>query len=129
MAGIMSKGIAKQLSLVGVSNNTSLDPAPANATVPTWASDASLVAALQQAEIRLWDSIQGAASVLYTEVWSPLYDSASNTFTIGDLGAISPSGTEGEYIKHLKRALIDERIRRRCAAVVVWLPRLGRSKN
>lgn len=92
----MAKGCAKQLALAGVSNNTSLDPPPANATVPDWASDASLVAALQQAETRLWDSIQGAASVLYTEVWSPLYDAASNTFTIGDLGAISPTGTEGE---------------------------------
>lgn len=81
----MAKGIAKQLALAGVSS-PNLDALPANATKPAWANNATLVSQLQQAQTRLWDSIAGSRSVLYTEVWSPVYDASRNTFTIGDLG-------------------------------------------
>lgn len=52
-----------------------------------------------QAQARLWMSIEGSASALYTEVLSPIFDTANNTFAIGDLGAISPTGTEGDAIQ------------------------------
>lgn len=93
----MAKGIARQLALAGASNSTSLDLLPPNATKPEWAmTNPELIPALQAAEIRLWDSIAGSADVLYTEVWTPIFDNSTNTFSIGDLGAISPTGTEGE---------------------------------
>ncbi len=68
-------------------------------TVPPWCSNKNLTNALTQAQTRLWDSITGSAPDLYTEVLSPVFSTANNNFTIGDLGAISPSGTEGDAIQ------------------------------
>jgi hypothetical protein len=67
--------------------------------VPTWCNNTQLVDELKQAQTRLWDSIEGSSSVLYTEVWSPIYSKTNNTFSIGDLGAISEEGTEGDAIQ------------------------------
>ena len=66
---------------------------------PGWCSNSTLVENLTSAQIRLWDSIQGSAPALYTEVLSPIFDSTNGTFSIGDLGAISPTGTEGDAIQ------------------------------
>lgn len=66
---------------------------------PSWCTDSTLVDHLSQAQIRLWDSIQGSAPALYTEVLSPIFDLSNGTFSIGDLGAISPTGTEGDAIQ------------------------------
>jgi hypothetical protein len=66
---------------------------------PGWCSNSTLVENLTSAQIRLWDSIQGSAPALYTEVLSPVFDSTNGTFSIGDLGAISPTGTEGDAIQ------------------------------
>jgi hypothetical protein len=40
-----------------------------------------------------------APPALYTEVWSPIFDNTTGTFSVGDLGAISPTGTEGDAIQ------------------------------
>lgn len=53
---------------------------------------------LLSTQTRLWDSIERSAPALYTEVLSPIFDPNNNKFTIGDLGAISPTGTEGDAI-------------------------------
>ena len=45
------------------------------------------------------DIIAGSAPALYTEVLSPVFSSANNTFTVGDLGAFSLTGTEGDAIQ------------------------------
>lgn len=90
--GIMAQGIGRQLALCGLSNTTLVAP-PVNASQPRWCSDQALTSGLLAAQTRLWDSIAGSASVLYTEVWTPVFNNGS--FTIGDLGAISPTGTEG----------------------------------
>lgn len=66
---------------------------------PSWCSNSTLVENLGSAQTRLWDSIQGSAPALYTEVLSPIFQGDNNTFTIGDLGAISPTGTEGDAIQ------------------------------
>lgn len=65
---------------------------------PTWCSNSTLVDDLVSAQTRLRDAIEGSAPALYTEVLSPIFDPNNNTFTIGDLGAISPTGTEGDAI-------------------------------
>lgn len=106
--GLMASGITKQLRLCGqgsgatvaVNTSTSCTQAALTAaTSPTWCNNSQLVSDLQQAETRLWDSIAGSASVLYTEVWSPIYSKENSTFSIGDLGAISEEGTEGDAIQ------------------------------
>lgn len=66
---------------------------------PDWCSNGNLTSALLQAQARLWTSIEGSAPALYTEVLSPIFESQNNTFTIGDLGAISPTGTEGDAVQ------------------------------
>lgn len=119
--GLMASGISKQLGLCGLSNVTQLQTSIAgkySASVwirtpsknmsliiaplgpqPSWCSNTNLTSALQQAQIRLWDSIVGSAPALYTEVLSPVWSSSNNTFLLGDLGAISPEGTEGDAIQ------------------------------
>ena len=64
-----------------------------------WCNDTTLTSALTQAQARLWTSIEGSAPALYTEVLSPVFDGSNGTFTIGDLGAISPEGTEGDAVQ------------------------------
>lgn len=66
---------------------------------PDWCRNQTLKTQLQQAQIRLWDSITGSAPALYTEVLSPVFNNSTGVFSIGDLGAISPSGTEGDAIQ------------------------------
>ena len=96
--GLMAAGLSRQLGLCNLSSETQLQYD--NTTVkPSWCSNTTLTAALSSAQTRLWDSIQGSASALFTEVLSPVFDNSTNTFTIGDLGAISPSGTEGDAIQ------------------------------
>ncbi|GFZ48643.1 hypothetical protein JCM24511_06392 [Saitozyma sp. JCM 24511] len=96
--GLMASGISKQLGLCGLSNVTQLQTSIAGPQ-PSWCSNTNLTSALQQAQIRLWDSIVGSAPALYTEVLSPVWSSSNNTFLLGDLGAISPEGTEGDAIQ------------------------------
>jgi len=93
--GLMASGLSRQLGLCGLSNTTQLESS-LSGTVPSWCTNTTLTNALTQAQTRLWDSIVGSAPALYTEVLSPVFSTANNTFTIGDLGAISPSGTEGD---------------------------------
>lgn len=104
---LMANGLINQLSRCGLENDTRVDyienPATSNSTKksssqPSWCKT-SLVNDLQNAQTLLWDSISGSSSVLYTEVWSPLFDNQTNKFTIGDLGAISPTGTEGDAVQ------------------------------
>lgn len=96
--GLMASGISRQLGLCGLSNSTQLQTT-LGGDQPSWCSDSALTSALTQAQARLWTSIEGSAPALYTEVLSPVFDGANNTFTIGDLGAISPTGTEGDAVQ------------------------------
>lgn len=95
---LLASGISRQLGLCGLSNSTQLEPAPTSEK-PTWCTDDTLISALTQAQARLWTAIEGSAPALYTEVLSPLFAAENGNFTIGDLGAISPTGTEGDAIQ------------------------------
>ncbi|KAJ9096780.1 hypothetical protein QFC21_005050 [Naganishia friedmannii] len=104
---LMAAGLAKQLDLCGKANGTNVDyPERSLANnIPTWCNT-SLVTDLQSAQTRLWQSIGGSASgelierdTLFSEVYTPLFSNTTNSFTIGDLGAISPTGTEGDAIQ------------------------------
>ncbi|KAK4689008.1 hypothetical protein P7C73_g1082, partial [Tremellales sp. Uapishka_1] len=97
--GLMASGLSRQLGLCGLSNETQSQAPSSMDTIPSWCSDSTLTSSLLSAQTRLWDSIVGSAPDLYTEVLSPVFNSANNTFTIGDLGAISPEGTEGDAIQ------------------------------
>ncbi|CAK9782375.1 hypothetical protein CC85DRAFT_310507 [Cutaneotrichosporon oleaginosum] len=83
-------------------------------TKPPWCA---LAPALRQAQMRLWDAIAGAESVLWTEVWSPVLQ--GDRFAIGDLGAISTDGSEGDAVQlwsYTFLALRDARTGRPVAA-------------
>ena len=115
----MAAGLAKQLDLCGLANGTNVDypERSLKGSVPSWCNT-SLATDLQQVQLRLWDSIGGSSSgqswspshrcydaddialaALFSEVYTPLFDNSTNSFTIGDLGAISPTGTEGDAIQ------------------------------
>jgi hypothetical protein len=105
---LMAAGITKQLNRCGPNITPQADYSDnyttttmGNSTtsvVPSWCNT-SLVADLQAGQTLLWEAIAGSSSALYTEVWSPLFSNSTNTFSIGDLGAISPSGTEGDAVQ------------------------------
>lgn len=117
--GLMASGISRQLGLCNLSSNTQLEPVPSTATGPSWCNDTALTTALTQAQYRLWDSIAGSAPALYTEVLSPVFDAGTGKFSIGDLGALSPEGTEGDAIQLWSYGflgLIDPRSERAVAA-------------
>ncbi|WWD19585.1 hypothetical protein CI109_104046 [Kwoniella shandongensis] len=104
--GLMASGLTHQLALCNRTSSTSSDqisPVSTTTTPPTWCTNNALVQGLLQAQQRLWYSIAGSAPALYTEVLSPIWSIGINggngTFTIGDLGAISPTGTEGDAIQ------------------------------
>lgn len=83
----MAAGVERQLKLCDGSNGGEGEPG--------WCS---LAFALRQAQTRLWDSIAGSASVLWTEVWTPVFNQ-NGTFSIGDLGKLSSDGSEGDAIQ------------------------------
>lgn len=95
--GMMAAGLSRQLGRCGLSNNTQLE-ASTNDTAPVWCNDTTLTNALEQSQTRLWSSIHGTQDAIWTEVWSPVYDNSTNSFIIGDLGALS-QGTEGDAIQ------------------------------
>lgn len=98
--GLMASGISRQLGLCGLSNSTQLTSTNNTTSIkPSWCSNTSLTTSLISAQYRLWDSIAGSASALYTEVLSPVWNNSSNRFSIGNLGEISPEGTEGDAIQ------------------------------
>ena len=117
--GLMASGISRQLGLCSLSPSTQLEPLPTNYTRPSWCSDTALTTALTQAQYRLWDSIAGSAPALYTEVLSPVWSNSTGNFSIGDLGALSPEGTEGDAIQLWSYGflgLVDPRTGRAVAA-------------
>lgn len=98
----MASGISRQLGLCGLSNSTQLSSASNTpSTLPSWCLNLTLVSSLLSAQARLWDSIAGSASALYTEVLSPVFSNSTGTgrFTIGNLGELAPEGTEGDAIQ------------------------------
>lgn len=97
----MAAGLERQLALCASSK-------------PAWCE---LAPALKDAQLRLWDAIQGSAPVLWTEVWSPVL--GNGRFSIGDLGAISADGSEGDAVQlwsYAFLALRDARTGRPVAA-------------
>lgn len=114
---LMAAGVARQLSACGRSNDTLIHPA---AEWAPWCRDKKLVTALQQAQIRLWDSIEGSAPVLYNETWVPVWNGTEGRFTIGDLATLSPSAAEGNAFRlwsYGMLALVDPRTGRPIAEV------------
>lgn len=83
----MAAGVGRQLKLC--------DPSASTSATPRWCDE--LAPALKDAQLRLWDSIAGSESVLWTEVWSPILHDGK--FSIGDLGAISADGSEGDAVQ------------------------------
>lgn len=58
--GLMAGGIARQLGLCGIKGTASVDINSPPIPRPSWCDDANLVQGLQDAETRLWNSINGA---------------------------------------------------------------------
>ncbi len=114
----MAAGLARQLDFCADGqNSTSVDTNPTPTPAPEWCADADFVQTLRNAQERLWTSIRGAkdreslshyglraflltrfSTELYSEVWSYSFDNATNTFSVADLAALSPSGTESDAI-------------------------------
>ncbi|KAF8190877.1 hypothetical protein BJ912DRAFT_315929 [Pholiota molesta] len=96
---LMAGGIARQLSFCTNLNTTTVDINPAPSVQPAWCNDTTLVQNIQAAQDRLWTSIKGASSSIYSEVWSYSFDNATNLFSVADLAALSPDGTESDAIQ------------------------------
>ncbi|KAF8512552.1 hypothetical protein BU17DRAFT_54049 [Hysterangium stoloniferum] len=95
---LMAAGIARQLKFCGnstISIDIELPPSP----TPSWCSDKSLVSSLKAAQTRLWTSIKGAETQIFSEVWSYDFDRTTNQFSVGDLAVLSPQGTESDAIQ------------------------------
>ncbi|RPD61023.1 hypothetical protein L226DRAFT_612754 [Lentinus tigrinus ALCF2SS1-7] len=97
--GLMASGLARQLGFCSRDNTTTVDTNPTPSPAPSWCSDADFVQSLRDAQTRLWTSIQGAKSEIYSEVWSYAFDNSTNTFSVVDLASLSPSGTESDAIQ------------------------------
>ncbi|KAK7036505.1 hypothetical protein VNI00_011702 [Paramarasmius palmivorus] len=96
--GLMAGGLARQLGFcLEERSEAAVDTNPA-ITPPTWCSDAEFLQSLQDAERRLWDSINGAPQNLYSEVWSYNYDKQAKQFSVADLSRLS-GGTESDAIQ------------------------------
>jgi len=95
---LMAGGLARQLGFC-LSDTTSVDINPPPSPQPAWCGDAALVKSLQAAQTRLWGSINGASSSIYSEVWSYAFDNTTKTFSVADLATLSPSGTESDAIQ------------------------------
>jgi hypothetical protein len=101
--GLMASGISKQLGLCGLSNVTQLQTSVAGTcsalvSISSPSKNMSLIVAPLGPQPS-WCSNTNLTSALYTEVLSPVWSSSNNTFLLGDLGAISPEGTEGDAIQ------------------------------
>ena len=151
--GMMAAGVGRQLALCGAGSSSlesvTVSSAPSNGTEgqPKWCSDRQLVLALHAAQGRLWDAIAGSKDVLYTEVWSPVFqppkqprgnstspltgngtapaagDSADGgSFAIGDLGKLSPEGTEGDAIQLWSYGFLAQIDPRTGTPVANWRP-------
>ncbi|WOO80634.1 uncharacterized protein LOC62_03G004159 [Vanrija pseudolonga] len=94
---LMAAGVARQLAACAPSNNRT--PLRRAAPWAPWCRDKKLVAALEQAQTRLWDSIAGSAPVLYNEMWVPVWNATEGKFTIGDLATLNPSAPEGNAFR------------------------------
>ncbi|KAF4621368.1 hypothetical protein D9613_001000 [Agrocybe pediades] len=95
---LMAGGIARHLGFCNP-NSTSVDINPPPSPLPAWCGDSLLVQSLQDAQRRLWSSIKGAFGNVYSEVWSYDFDETTKTFSVADLAALSPSGTESDAIQ------------------------------
>ncbi|RDX43809.1 hypothetical protein OH76DRAFT_1409762 [Lentinus brumalis] len=97
--GLMASGLARQLGFCSPDSTTNVDTNPAPSPAPSWCSDAAFVQSLRDAQTRLWTSIRGAKSEIYSEVWSYTFDNATNAFSVADLASLSPFGTESDAIQ------------------------------
>ncbi|PPQ80092.1 hypothetical protein CVT26_012149 [Gymnopilus dilepis] len=97
---LMAGGLARQL---GFCNSTisasSVDINPVPSPKPAWCGDTALMQSLQAAQSTLWASIKGAASNIYSEVWSYSFDNTTKVFSVADLASLSPDGTESDAIQ------------------------------
>ncbi|KAH9485673.1 hypothetical protein JR316_0002583 [Psilocybe cubensis] len=94
---LMAGGLARQLKFC-LTNTTSVDINPLPSPPPAWCGDAELVQSLQDAQTRLWASINGASDNIYSEVWSYAFDQSTKTFSVADIAALS-SGVESDAIQ------------------------------
>jgi len=97
--GLMAGGLARQLRFCLTNNGTAVDTNTAPTPPPTWCSDKAFVQSLLDAQTRLWNSINGARSQIFSEVWSYSFDNDTNSFSVADLVKLSPTGTESDAIQ------------------------------
>ncbi|KZP01238.1 hypothetical protein CALVIDRAFT_474889 [Calocera viscosa TUFC12733] len=95
---LMAAGIARQLKFCN-SSVPSVDINPSPASPPAWCQSFGLVQDLQNAQVNLWQAINGARSEIFTEVWTYTFDNTSNRFSVADLALLSPTGTESDAIQ------------------------------
>ncbi|KDQ56402.1 hypothetical protein JAAARDRAFT_195047 [Jaapia argillacea MUCL 33604] len=95
--GLMAGGLLRQLGFCSPITTVDINPPPQ--PPPSWCSNTTFVQALRDAQMRLWTSINGAKSQIYSEVWSYSFNNATNDFSVADLGSLSPEGTESDAIQ------------------------------
>ncbi|KAF8911624.1 hypothetical protein CPB84DRAFT_1912879 [Gymnopilus junonius] len=97
---LMTGGLARQLGFCNsTASASSVDINPPPSPKPVWCGDLALVQRLQAAQARLWTSINGASSSIYSEVWSYSFDNTTKMFSVADLATLSPDGTESDAIQ------------------------------
>ncbi|OZJ04898.1 hypothetical protein BZG36_02511 [Bifiguratus adelaidae] len=89
---MMAYGLAKQLG-------NSPDSTSTNSTTNSTTLDPTVVSPLKDAQKALWNIINSQPSVKYTEVWSWTYNNASDSYSVTDLGSLSPTGTESDAVQ------------------------------
>ncbi|KZT50991.1 hypothetical protein CALCODRAFT_504066 [Calocera cornea HHB12733] len=95
---LMAAGIARQLKFCN-SSVPSVDINPSPSQPPTWCQNTGLVQGLKNAQMNLWQAINGARSEIFTEVWSYTFDNSTEKFGVADLALVSPTGTESDAIQ------------------------------
>ncbi|KAF8624481.1 hypothetical protein AX17_007110 [Amanita inopinata Kibby_2008] len=96
---VMASGLARQLSFCSPNSTVNVDFYTPPASTPAWCKDARFVQSIKDAQARMWDVIRGGRSEIYSELWSYSFDNKTNQFSVEDLAALSPTGTESDAIQ------------------------------
>ncbi|TDL17991.1 hypothetical protein BD410DRAFT_793667 [Rickenella mellea] len=100
--GLMAGGLTRQLGFCNVTNSSAvvdINPPAERGAKPAWCNNSTFVKSVEEAQSRLWTSIMGGTGQIFSEVWSYDFDNSTNTFSVADLGTLSPSGTESDAIQ------------------------------
>ncbi|SNX81533.1 uncharacterized protein MEPE_00238 [Melanopsichium pennsylvanicum] len=66
---------------------------------PDWCNEQELVERLPQAQVRLWQAVNGAFEERFAKVWSWTWSNETKKFQVTPLGDLSPEGTESNAIQ------------------------------